>query len=520
VIVEETDEMIPVPAKHRAKSQSKGTIEKLKIRMCLRGDLQAPSELDAWCAIADFRALKMFLSVATRTKCRAHQLDFISAFLQCHAIDRTVTILPEEWKEVFPEHAEWFGMPLPCVKSTHGGSCANRSFDDHLANWLENDQGMRRCESEGSTWIRRNGDKFLILLNAIDDQLCFSNCDVMRESFETAITNFFDVELLSQAHWCLHARVTQHANFDVTLDQSRHAALTCNRFLPSLPITAATPEDCEKHKRPLPNEFIATTVDQANDVFEVKRLADEFGFQHSSIVGMLIFAMNTFAHLHFSIRKLAKFNTRPGRKHCEAVAHLLRHLRCNARCGGVQCYADLNDSPFTKLLASFNGPTDCPLVLCTDASWQDCPDASRSTGCCMLFAQGGIVDAALFAPNPIALSSAESEHNAAAFGITAAQHIRQLFQELHGLRPDTQLSIPLVMDSSSAVAIASKSCDTRHTRRIQRCMHFVRFEFMRGNHFGVKILGTLKNPSDVGTKNADSATLEKHCLIIQVTVPF
>jgi hypothetical protein len=412
------------------------------------------------------------------------------------------------------------GSACHCYASrAHGGSYANRSFDDHLANWLENDQGMRRCESEGSIWIRRDGDKFLILLNTVDDQLCFSNCDAMRKSFENAITNFFDVELLGQAHWCLQARIAQHANFDITLDQSRHAALACNRFIPSLPITAATPEDCEKCKRPLPNEFIATTVDQANDMFEVKRLADEFGFQHSSVVGMLIFSMNTFTCLHFSIRKLAKFNTRPGRKHYKAIAHLLRHLRCNTRRGGIRHYADLNDSPFTKLLASFNGPTDYPLVLCTDASWQDCPDTSRSTGCYMLFAQGGIVDAASFVPNPIALSSAESECNAAAFGVTAAQHIRQLFQELRGLLPDTQLSIPLVMDSSSAIAIASKSRDTRHTRHIQRRVHFVRFEFMRGNHFGVKILGTL-NPSDVGTKNVDSTTLETHRLIIQVTVPF
>jgi hypothetical protein len=233
---------------------------------------------------------------------------------------------------------------------------------------------------------------------------------------------------------------------------------------------------------------------------------------------MLIFSMNTFIYLHFGIRKLAKFNTRPGRKHYEAAAHFLRHLRCNTRCGGLRYYANLADSPFTKLLASFDGPVDYPVVLCTDASWQDCPDTSRSTGCYMIFVQGGIVDAASFVPNPIALSSAESEYNAGAFGVTAAQHVRQLFQELHGLDPDTSLSIPLVMDSSSAIAIASKSRDTRHTRHIQRRVHFVRFEFLRGNHFGVKILGTL-NPSDIGTKHVDSATLETHRLIVQVTVP-
>ena len=518
VTVLDTDEIIPVTAKYRTKLQSNGTIEKLKTRICLRGDLQSASELDTWCAIAGFRALKIFLSVAARTKCRVYQLDFIGAFLQSYAIDRTVTMLPIEWKELFPEYADWFGIPLLCVKSIYGGSYANRSFDIHLSQWLEDDQRLVRCLSEGSIFTRRDGDKFLILLNAVDDQLYMSNCDDMRKKFEVDISSHFDVELMGQAHWYLQARITQHANFDITLDQSRYAALICNRFIPSLTIDSVTPEDCETYKRPLPNDFIATKEDQANDMFEVKRLADEFGFKYSSVVGMLIFSMNTFIYLHFGIRKLAKFNTRPGRKHYEAAAHILRHLRCNTRRGGLRYYANLADSPFTKLLASFDGPTDYPLVLCTDASWQDCPDTSRSTGCYMLFAQGGIVDAASFVPNPIALSSAESEYNAGAFGVTAAQHVRQLFQELHGLEPDTPLSIPLVMDSSSAIAIASKSRDTRHTRHIQRRIHFVRFEFLRGNHFGVKILGTL-NPSDIGTKHVDSATLETHRLIVQVTVP-
>jgi hypothetical protein len=42
------------------------------------------------------------------------------------------------------------------------------------------------------------------------------------------------------------------------------------------------------YKRPLSNDFIATKEDQAKDVFEVKRLADEFGFKYSSVAGMLM----------------------------------------------------------------------------------------------------------------------------------------------------------------------------------------------------------------------------------------
>jgi hypothetical protein len=244
-------------------------------------------------------------------------------------------MLPIKWKDFFPEFADWFGTPLLRVKSICGGSCANHSFDIHLSQWLENNQHLIRCLSEGSIFTCRDGDKFLTLLNAADDQLCFSNCDQMRKKFEADISSNFDAEPMGQARWCLQARITQHANFDVTLDQSRCAALICNRFIHSLTIDTVTPEDCEMCKRPLPNDFIATKEDQAKDMFEDKQLADEFGFKHSSDVGMLIFSMNAFICLHFGIQKLAKFNTRPGRKHCEAAAHLLQHLRCNARRGGL-----------------------------------------------------------------------------------------------------------------------------------------------------------------------------------------
>jgi hypothetical protein len=205
-----------VTAKCRAKARSNGTIKKLKTRLCLLDDPQSASEMDTWCAVAGFRALKIFLSVAAHTKCRTCQLDFIGAFPQARAIDRTVTMPPTEWKELSPEFAVWFGAPLHCVKSICGGSCADRLFHVHLSRWLENDQRMIRCLFEGSIF----GDNFLMSLNAVDDQPCFSDCDQMRKKFEADISSSFDVELMGQAHWCLQARITQRANFDVSFDQS------------------------------------------------------------------------------------------------------------------------------------------------------------------------------------------------------------------------------------------------------------------------------------------------------------
>ena len=152
---------------------------------------------------------------------------------------------------------------------------------------------------------------------------------------------------------------------------------------------------------------------------------------------------------------------------------LLRHLRCNTRTGGITYYSDLAKAPVTKLLTSIGTPTDFPLVMFTDSSWQDCPDISRSTGCygCYLvYCHGGVIDGASFVlPDPIALSSAEAEYQIAAFGVSGCKHTRQLFQELHGLDPDTPLtSIPILTDSQSTMAMASSDRDTHRTCHIRR----------------------------------------------------
>ena len=234
---------------------------------------------------------------------------------------------------------------------------------------------------------------------------------------------------------------------------------------------------------------------------------------------MLIFFINTFVYLHFAIRKLAKvMMIHPGRVHYAAAAHLLRHLQCNTRIGGITYYSDLAKAPVTKLLASIGAPTDSPLVMFTDSSWQDCADKSRSAGCYLVYCQGGLVDGASFVPDPIALSYAEAEYQTAAFEISGCEHTRQLFQELHGLDPDTPLTIPILTDSQSAMAMASSDRDTRRTRHIRRRYHYVRLQISQSAHIILKIDGTL-NISDIGTKLQDYATFMRLRAILHTEVP-
>ena len=67
----------------QGKIQSDGSLDKLKLRMLVRGDLKNKEMVgDTWSPTASMRTLKYLLAYATKHKAIFHQLDFIGALLQ------------------------------------------------------------------------------------------------------------------------------------------------------------------------------------------------------------------------------------------------------------------------------------------------------------------------------------------------------------------------------------------------------------------------------------------------------
>ena len=201
---------------------------------------------------------------------------------------------------------------------------------------------------------------------------------------------------MGQAHWYLQARLTQHADYSITLDQARYSALISSCCLPGSETTNISEEDKTKYSTPLPTNFVATKTDESPTYLEGKELEKEYRFQYSSAIGMLIFPMNTASSLQFAIRKLAKFNTKPGRKHYQALIHLLHHVRTQRLNLGLNIYTKKHTSPIQVLLHETNPDFDLksnPIIMFTDTSWQDCLDTGRNTGAYYIYVNGSLVDA-------------------------------------------------------------------------------------------------------------------------------
>ena len=74
---------------YKAKIQSDGSLDKLKLRIVVRGNLQNKEMVgDAWSPTAYMRTLKYFLADTAKHKARFHQLYFIGAFLQAKVKNR------------------------------------------------------------------------------------------------------------------------------------------------------------------------------------------------------------------------------------------------------------------------------------------------------------------------------------------------------------------------------------------------------------------------------------------------
>ena len=74
---------------YRGENQSDGSLDKIKLRIVVRGDLQNKELVgDTWSPTASMRNLKIFLTDTAKHKTRSHQLDFIGAFFRSKYQDR------------------------------------------------------------------------------------------------------------------------------------------------------------------------------------------------------------------------------------------------------------------------------------------------------------------------------------------------------------------------------------------------------------------------------------------------
>ena len=95
-------------------------------------------------------------------------------------------------------------------------------------------------------------------------------------------------------------------------------------------------------------DMIFTKAGASTSDEQVETLTRESIIHYRDCIGSLIYLLSTRVDLSFTVHKLAKFSSNPGKVHFEGLLHILRYIRDNKTLG-LKYYADLTDKLVLKL---------------------------------------------------------------------------------------------------------------------------------------------------------------------------
>jgi hypothetical protein len=500
----------PVMETSKVKAKSDGSLDKLKTRLVVRGDLQDKNITeDKWSPTASFRSLKMFLAHASRLKARVKQLDFIGAFLQAKMRSRMFVTIPKIFGLLFPEYAWCTGKPVRLIMSMYGTTLCGKYWYLDLLDFLK-EIGFKEGDCVKCSFIKEFPDgSRLYLLNYVDDMLYHGTDATKVQEFEKQLVERFQLELVGNAHWYLGSLINQLKNYDIKLDKSQYCRAIVQKYLD----TAGCAKNTRQHDTPLPSGFIPTSNDCGTTDAEFAELTTTFNIDFVSCIGSLIYLSMTRTDIIFAVNKLAKYMRKPGKVHFEALIHLLRYLRDNSSYG-ICFYSIIKDAPIYQMLLAQKIEEKHLMFGFTDSSWNDDQDSGYSTGCFVITYMGGIVDHSSHMPDPVALSSAEADYNAGCVAFMAASYLRIMLCEFEGIKDEEKPATMIYFDSKSAIAMGANYKDTKHTRRFMQRFHYVR-QNIAANRFASSWITTEFQLADIGTKNNDGP---RHKLLVELAL--
>ena len=496
-----SDPIVPLHTVFRCKITKDGLIDKLKTRVVFRGDLHNPAEpMDPWNPHASFLTLKIFLANCARRGTYPRQVDFLLAYLQADMRERVFIKFPESWKRYLPEHLhKWMGRAVLLKKALYGYNYSGKFLYQDQSEFLER-EGFE--EVALGYWIKRlPGDKTIEYLHYVDDILSTSDNEVEHQKFLARLAERFDVDIKPRADWYLQTRIQQDSDGNITLDQARYAKSMVQRFLPNYAGQAPSKKDLQRFRLPVKFDARLFKEDCAKSKEEVESLEREYGFRYIELIGCFNWLSYTCVEETFGIRRLCRFMSKPGRPHFQAALHMLHHFRCHPPKPLIFC-RDAKQAPIAKMLEDvedFEG-FDPTHVVFADSAHAD-SDERRSTACDMHFYQGGVIDHISWVPNPIPLSTAESENNCYSAAVMRASYVTKILCKLWCDNADASYTVPICVDSSAAKAMNESDCPSRKTRHVESRYWFGKLARQQGRVRYVKVDGDTQQPADIGTKN-------------------
>ena len=274
---------------------------------------------ETFAPVAKLATVRLLIALAAHYGWNIEQMDVKTAFLNPELHEEVYMELPEGFEWLADENDKG-AKYIKLRKALYGLKQAPREWYHDINAYLTNVLEFKQLAGDSNVYMKPN----CILPLWVDDMLLFSPQNASENMVQTKqqLRQKYEMTDLGLANLFLGIQSDKAENGDIKIHQTQYIESILKRFNMDKSHGIATPM--------IPNSKLSRCKDSS------QLLDNEEKLVYQSIVGSLMYAMVcTRPDLAFTLSRLSKFCSEPGKAHMQAARHALRYLRSTTTLGIV-----------------------------------------------------------------------------------------------------------------------------------------------------------------------------------------
>ena len=463
-----------------------GSVDKYKSRMVLRGDRQVAGK--------DYDINKIFAPVANQTLARTMfslaasldlemmMVDVRQAYLYADLEEKHLVVQPA------PGITDILGIPadswLKVKKSQYGLKQSGFNWFREFGGWIR-EQGFKRCSEDDCLFAREhevNGKKHIIMiLQYVDDLLIFGDNREEVVKFKDQIQHKYAIDDKGDASFYLGVEIERDR-------QNKTLSIHQEKYIRDMISGIEGTRKIREHDTPMAVGKRLLLNDGA--------CVDQLFYQ--SCIGTLLYLSGwTRPDISYAVSELSKHVINPGVEHHEALMHLVGYVKRTIKMKIT--YARTPRDGFNFGIDELGGYVD--------ASFAGCHETRKSKSGYVLFLNGGPVSWKAKDQSIVALSSTDSEIDAA---VRAIREVKGIRAQLFGLNLEQRKPTILYEDNAATICISHSASLRETTKHLGYRRGFLRDEVEKKEVVLMPIQTSLQT-ADIFTKALSGVLNARHC---------
>ncbi|GJS60674.1 retrovirus-related pol polyprotein from transposon TNT 1-94 [Tanacetum coccineum] len=363
-----------------------------------------------------------------------YQMDVKTAFLNGELKEEVYVSQPEGFVDPDRPHHVY-----RLKKALYGLKQAPRAWYDTLSKFLLA-QGFSKGVVDPTLFIRKTGKHTLHVQIYVDDIIFASTDPKDCDRFSNEMSSKFQMSMMGQISFFLGLQISQNPR-GIFINQSKYA----NEILKKFDLHKSDPVDTPMVERTkLDEDLSGIPVDQT---------------QYRSMIGSLMYLTASRPDLVFAVCMCARYQSKPTKKHLEAVKRAFQYLQGSINMG-----------------LWYLKDTAMALTAYADADHAGCQDTRRSTSGSAQFLGDKLVSWSSKKQTSMSISSTEAEYIAMSGCCAQILWMRSQLSD-YGFAYN---HIPLYCDNKSAIALCCNNVQHSRSKHIDIRHHFIREQVEKG----------------------------------------